>query len=121
MSKAKNITGQDFEKIKQEGGLYLIDFWATWCPPCKMMGPIIDDLSQDEDLSHINFVKVDVDNEQELASQFEIRSIPTFLLINFKGGGQFDPETDILKKVIGAKSAFDFKMELEQASSSFKK
>jgi thioredoxin 1 len=117
MSNTKDITLSDFEQMKQEGGLYLLDFWATWCPPCKMMGPIIDDLSKDEDLSKINFVKVDTDQENELASQFGIRSIPTFLLINFKGKGKFDKETDIVHKIIGAKSAFDFKMELQEVLS----
>lgn len=61
----------------------LVDFWAEWCGPCKMIAPILDELSV-EMASQLKFVKVNVDENREIASQFGIRSIPTILI--FKGG-----------------------------------
>ena len=109
------ITLEDFEELKNKTGLYLFDFWATWCGPCKVMNPIIEDLSNDPELSTITFVSVDVDDQPELAGQFRVNSIPTFLVIKFKGNGTFDKETDIIEKTIGAQSAFDFKLLLLKA------
>ena len=60
----------------------LVDFWATWCGPCKMLAPIIDELAESRE--DIKVCKIDVDNEPELAMQFRIMSIPTVLA--FKNG-----------------------------------
>lgn len=62
----------------------VIDFYATWCRPCKMMSPIVEQLANDY-ADKIDFYKVDIDKEQELASVFGIQSIPTFLFIPMKG------------------------------------
>lgn len=62
----------------------VIDFYATWCRPCKMMSPIVEQLAKDY-VGKIDFYKVDIDKEQELASVFGIQSIPTFLFIPMKG------------------------------------
>ncbi len=59
-----------------------VDFYAEWCGPCKMTSPIIDELS--EEIKEVTFVKVDVDSNQDLASQYSVFSIPTFMI--FKGG-----------------------------------
>jgi thioredoxin 1 len=112
MSNAKDVTTDQFEELKKTDGIYLIDFWAGWCAPCKMMAPIIDELSKDEDLKDVNFIKIDVDQEAALSGSFGVRSIPTFLLIKFKGDGTFSPEEDVKAKFIGALGAFDFKMKL---------
>lgn len=58
----------------------LVDFWAEWCGPCKMIGPILEDLAQELD-GVIKIVKVDVDNNNQTAMQFSIRSIPTLIII----------------------------------------
>ena len=59
----------------------LVDFWAEWCGPCKMIGPILEELSQ-ELKDKIKIVKVDVDQNNQTALQYSIRSIPTLIIIN---------------------------------------
>ncbi|TRZ50854.1 thioredoxin [bacterium] len=71
----------DAEVVKTKG-LVMVDFYATWCGPCKMTGPIIEQLA--EEMKQVKFVKVDVDQNQELASQYQVFSIPTFII--FKDG-----------------------------------
>ena len=74
----------DFEKeVINHKGYALVDFWATWCPPCRMMAPVLESAEQQLG-DKINFVKVDVDEQQQLAAEFDIMSIPT--LVVFKDG-----------------------------------
>ncbi len=70
---------------KYEGNLpCVIDFWAPWCGPCRMVGPVIDELSE-EYKGKVNFYKINTDEEQELGSAFGIRSIPSLLFIPIEG------------------------------------
>ncbi|WP_418743402.1 thioredoxin [Dialister invisus] len=74
----------DFEKeIINHKGYALVDFWATWCQPCRMMAPVLESAEQQLG-DKINFVKIDVDEQQQLAAEFDIMSIPT--LVVFKDG-----------------------------------
>jgi thioredoxin 1 len=63
-------------------GYSVVDFWAPWCGPCRMLGPVIDDLSKE--MKSVHFGKVNVDEQSELAGQFQVMSIPTVAL--FKDG-----------------------------------
>ncbi len=65
----------------------LVDFWATWCGPCKMMGPIVEEVGKDMD-GKVKVVKINVDEAQGLAQEYNILSIPTFMI--FKGGQVID-------------------------------
>jgi thioredoxin 1 len=58
-----------------------VDFWAQWCGPCRMVGPVVEELAGDYD-GKVNFVKVNVDNAQEIAQKYNVFSIPTLLLLN---------------------------------------
>lgn len=79
----------DYEKHPEEWVFVgsrpaIIDFYATWCRPCKMTAPVVEELAKDYQ-GKIDFYKVDIDKEQELATIFGIQSIPTFLFIPVKG------------------------------------
>lgn len=70
----------DFEKeVMAEKGLVLVDFYADWCMPCKMLSPILEELS--EEIDDVKIVKVNTDKNQELASSFGVMSIPTLLFV----------------------------------------
>jgi len=73
----KNINKDEFENIIKDEKV-VIDCYADWCGPCKMLSPIIDELS--EELTNINFYKLNVDEEEELAYEYRIMSIPTILI-----------------------------------------
>ena len=95
-----HITKDNFQSIvKESGKTVLIDFWATWCGPCRMIAPIVEEIATER--SDIIVGKIDVDEEMELAKQFRIVSIPTLVLM--KGGEiaatlvGYRPKADILK------------------------
>ena len=80
------LTEANFAKeIEQFDGVALVDFWASWCPPCRAMGPVIEKIAV-ENASNLNVkvCKLDVDANESLSQRFGARSIPTFLV--FKGG-----------------------------------
>ena len=93
MAKPIEVTEETFQSTVIENTLpVVVDFWAAWCPPCKMLHPILDEIAEDYD-SKISVCKVDVDKNQALAGKYGIRSIPTVLF--FKGG-------EIKDQVVGA-------------------
>lgn len=78
----KLVNSENFEKTVLEADKpVLIDFWATWCGPCRMQAPIIEELN-DELAGSVIIAKLDVDESPELAAQFSVMSIPTLILFN---------------------------------------
>jgi thioredoxin 1 len=84
MAKPIEVTDKTFQSLVIENPLpVLVDFWATWCPPCRMIAPFIEQIAADFEGRAAVF-KVDVDQNHTLAQQYDVRSIPTLLF--FKGG-----------------------------------
>ncbi len=100
---ALQITDATLDEVLATDKLVVIDFWAEWCGPCKMIGPIIEQLGE-EYKDRVVVGKVDVDNNDEATSKYGIRNIPTVLFI--KNG-------EVVDKVVGAgaKSLFEEKIE----------
>lgn len=89
---ALEITDASFEDVLKSDKPLVIDFWAEWCGPCRMVGPIVEELAVDY-ADKVIVGKVDVDNNDEITSKFGIRNIPTILF--FKNG-------EIVDKQVGA-------------------
>ena len=81
------ITTENFESYKNGELPLVVDLWATWCGPCKMLGPVISELAVDYD-GKIVVGKCDVEENDEIASEFGVRSVPTILFV--KGGQLVD-------------------------------
>ena len=95
----KAITDATFEAETKEG-LVLVDFWATWCGPCRMQAPILEKLSEELSEDELQILKIDVDENPDTARAFGIMSIPTLL---FKKDGQ------VVKQVAGVHTAAQIK------------
>ena len=81
------------EEVLNSDKPVLLDFWASWCGPCRMVGPVLDEIAGER--SDIKVVKVNVDEERELAGQYQVMSIPTLMVV--KNG-------EIVKRAAGAKN-----------------
>ncbi len=97
MGKAIEITDANFEEIIASDKPVLVDFWAEWCGPCKMIGPVVEELASEYEGKAV-IGKVDVDNNPNVSARFGIRSIPTLLV--FKGGEVVDKQIGAVPKSI---------------------
>ena len=100
---ALKITDENFEGLLNEGKPLVLDFWAEWCGPCRMVSPIIDELSEEYE-GRVNIGKMNVDENDDVISQFGIRNIPTILF--FKNG-------QLVDKIVGAMPKAKFVEKIE--------
>lgn len=104
MSNVVHATEQDFKEIIESNKLVLVDFFATWCGPCKMLGPEIERLAEETEGSVV-IVKVNVDEEQALAQRYGVMSIPTLYVFKdaeiVKHTAGYQPY-DQLKQLLGS-------------------
>lgn len=101
------LTQENFEQeVLQSPKPILVDFWAEWCGPCKMLAPVLDELAAEYD-GRVRIGKVNIDDHQALAAQFGIQSIPTLLL--FQQG-------QVVEQVVGMRSKRDLSSRLEKAA-----
>lgn len=108
MAKPIEVTDATFQdEVEKHAGLAVVDFWATWCGPCRMVAPILDQLSTEYE-GKVKITKLDVDANIQTATRFNVRSIPTLLF--FKDG-------KVVDQIIGAvpKSAIEGKMQQHAA------
>jgi thioredoxin 1 len=93
---AFELTDANFqEKVLNSKGIAVVDFWAEWCGPCRMIGPIIEELATEYDGKAL-IAKVDVDENSELSAKFGVRSIPTILIL--KDGEVVDKHVGVTTK-----------------------
>lgn len=94
-----NVTAENFEKeVLQAEQMVLVDFWAEWCGPCKMLSPIVDQVA--EELPDVKVCKVNVDEQPSLAAEYKVMSIP--MLLVFQGG-------EMINQTVGVQSKGDIK------------
>ena len=95
-----DLTTATFEQTVTTNDIVLVDFWASWCGPCRMQAPILEDLAKQYTADQLKIVKVNVDEERELAMAYGIQSIPTLLI--YKNG-------EVVNKAIGVRDGATLK------------
>jgi thioredoxin 1 len=96
---ALELNQSNVDEALKKKKITVLDFWAEWCGPCKMLGPIIDDLSKENENKDVTVAKINVEQNQELAIKYGVRGIPTVII--FKDG-----EEQTRKVGVGSKSEF---------------
>ncbi len=106
MSKPQNVSDNEWDvEVLSSDTPVLVDFWAPWCGPCRMVAPVVDELAEEYD-GKVKFVKLNTDDNIETASKYGIRSIPTIMV--FKGG-------EAVEQVVGFRPKSELKKSLDKA------
>ena len=92
---AKVATNTNFDELLEDGKLVIVDFWAVWCGPCRMLSPLLDEV-EEEMADKITVVKVNVDDADEIAMRYRIMNIPTLLF--FQNGQLVDKSVGAMPK-----------------------
>ena len=107
---ARNIvtlTQENFAKeVLQSATPVVVDFWAEWCGPCKMIAPILDELAEEYD-GRVKIGKVNIDDQQTLAAEYSVRAIPTLLLFN---------QGQVADQIVGLRSKRDLKASFDRVA-----
>jgi thioredoxin 1 len=98
------LTAQNFAQQTQKG-IVLVDFWAAWCMPCKMLSPILNDVAESVN-GNAKIAKLNIDEQQAIANKFSVRSIPTMII--FKNGKEID-------RIVGVKTKVQLMQKLDMA------
>lgn len=98
----KEITDQNFAQ-ETDNGVTLVDFWATWCGPCRMQSPVIEDLA--EEMDNVNFTKMDVDENPKTPQSFGIMAIPTLMI---------KKDGEVVEKLTGYQAKEQLRSKLEE-------
>ena len=106
MAKPQDVSDNEWNaEVLSSDTPVLVDFWAPWCGPCKMVAPVVDELAEEYD-GKVKFVKLNTDDNIETASKYGIRSIPTLMV--FKGG-------EAVEQVVGFRPKSELKKSLDKA------
>ncbi len=92
------------KRVLESKGVVMVDFWAPWCGPCRMVAPIVDELAEEYN-GRVTFMKLNTDDNQDIAVRYQVMGIPT--LIFFKDG-------KVVSKLVGAQSKKTFKEKIEE-------
>ena len=95
-----------FNELRSSGAKMVVDFYADWCGPCRMMAPVMEEVESEFSDEEITFVKINADEERDLCAEFGVRGIPTFAMIN---GGE------IVERFTGVRGKHEFKITIEEA------
>lgn len=102
---ALNITSENYNQLVTNGKPTLIDFWATWCGPCRRLAPTIEELAAQYG-DRVNIGKCDVEEDEQLAMQYQVSSIPTIVLLNKQG--------ELFKRLVGLQTKATLAENIEQ-------
>ncbi|GIW97213.1 MAG: thioredoxin [Pirellulaceae bacterium] len=105
MGNIPHATSKDFDLlVKHSSEPVVVDFYASWCPPCKMLAPILDRLAKEYE-GRIRFIKVNTDEQPQLASQFQIRGVPTLILFH---------QGNVVDQIVGVPAEKAFRAKLDE-------